>query len=43
LLFLVSGSSGSGKSAVGRIVAERIEGLALLDFDDVARPAEPTP
>jgi hypothetical protein len=43
LLFLVSGSSGSGKSAVGWIVAERIDGLALLDFDDVPRPAEPTP
>jgi hypothetical protein len=42
LLFLVSGSSGSGKSAAGRVVAARIEGLALLDFDDVPRPAEPT-
>jgi RNase adaptor protein for sRNA GlmZ degradation len=43
LLFLVSGSSGSGKSAVGRILVERMEGLALLDFDDVPRPAQPTP
>jgi hypothetical protein len=43
LLFLVSGSSGSGKSAVGRLLAGRIERLTLLDFDDLPRPAEPTP
>jgi RNase adaptor protein for sRNA GlmZ degradation len=43
LLFLVSGSSGSGKSAVGRVLVERLPELVLLDFDDVPRPADPTP